>query len=88
MIFRKRSCQDQGISNSDQYHNKYLDKLLFHGNIGIICESAEGVDGGMDDNAGEQASTAIKNGDKQETYCNRKANLTQIVYQLHTAPVE
>ena len=42
----------------------------------------------MYNNAGEQASATVKNRYKQETCRNRKANLAQIAYQVHTAAIK
>jgi hypothetical protein len=42
----------------------------------------------MGNNTGEQTLSTVKNRYKQKAYHNRKANLAQIVYQLHTAAVE
>ena len=41
--------------------------LNFRGKVRIIRESAKRVDGGMNDDAGEQAAAAIKDRDQQET---------------------
>ena len=54
----------------------------------VICKGAKRVDGGMDEDAGEQAAAAIKDCDQQEADCNRKDNLAQVVDQIHTAAVE
>lgn len=55
-----------------------MKQVHFHSKICIICKSTERVDGGMNDDAGKQASSAVKNRDQQETYCNRKDDLAQI----------
>ena len=65
-----------------------MNKVLFHGNICFICKNAKSVNSRMDDNAGEQTSATIKNRYKQEAYRNRKANLTQISCQVHTAAIK
>ncbi len=88
LIFRKRSCKDEVIGNRYKYHNKYINKVFFHGNICFICKGTESVDSGMDNNAGEQTSATIKNRYKQEAYRNRKANLAQIAYQVHVAAIK
>ena len=62
--------------------------MLFHGDVRRTCKRAERVDSGMDDYAGEQAPAAVKNRDQQKAYRNRKADLAQIVDQIHTAAVE
>jgi hypothetical protein len=46
--------------------------LNFRGKVRIIRKSAKRVDGGMDDDAGEQAAAAIKDRDQQETDCDCK----------------
>ena len=65
-----------------------MQQAHFHGQTGTIRKCTEGVDGGMNEDAGQQAAAAIKNRDQQETHCNSKDDLAQIVDQLHTAAVE
>lgn len=65
-----------------------MNKVLFHSNICFICKSTKSVNSRMDNNAGEQASATVKNRYKQETCRNRKANLAQIAYQVHTAAIK
>ena len=65
-----------------------MQQAHFHGQTDIACKCTEGVDGGMDEDAGQQAAATIKNRDQQETHCNCKDDLAQIVDQLHTAAVE
>ena len=37
-----------------------MEQLRFRGKVRIICKGTEGVDGGVDEDAGEQASAADK----------------------------
>ena len=46
------------------------------------------LDGGMDEDAGQQATAAIKNRDQQKAHCGCKDDLAQIADQVHTAAVE
>lgn len=62
--------------------------MHFHGQTSIAGKCTEGVDGRMDEDAGQQAAATIKNRDQQETHCNCKDNLTQIAYYVHAAAVE
>ena len=41
----------------------------------ISGKCTKGVDGGMDEDAGQQAAATIKNRDQQETHCNCKDDL-------------
>ena len=65
-----------------------MEQVRFRGKIHIIRKSAERVDGGMDEDAGQQTTAAIKNRDQQEPHCGCKNDLAQIADQLHTAAVE
>ena len=65
-----------------------MKQVHFRGKVRIIGKSVECVDGGMDDDAGEQATAAIKDRDQQETDCDCKDNLAQVIDQIHTAAVE
>ena len=65
-----------------------MEQVHFRGKVRIIRKSAERVDGGMDDDAGEQATAAIKDRDQQETDCDCKDDLAQVIDQIHTAAVE
>ena len=65
-----------------------MNKLHFRGKIRVICKSAECVDGGMDDNAGEQTSAAIIDCDQQESNRDGKNNLAQVIDKIHAAAVE
>ena len=65
-----------------------MEQVHFRGKVRIIRKSAECVDSGMDDDAGEQATAAIKDCDQQETDCDCKDNLAQVIDQIHTAAVE
>ena len=65
-----------------------MEQVRFRGKACVICKGAERVDGGMDEDAGEQAAAAIKNRDQQETDCDCKDDLAQVIDQIHTAAVE
>ena len=65
-----------------------MQQAHFHGQTSIAGKCTEGVDGGMDKDAGQQAAATIKNRDQQEAHCNCKDDLAQIADQLHTAAVE
>ena len=60
----------------------------FRGKVCAIREGAERVDGGMDEDAGIQAASAVKNRDKQEADRDGKNDLTQVIAKLHAAAVE
>ena len=62
-IPRKRPCQDQGISDREQDQSGKMQKLRLHCKLCIICKRAERVDGGMDEDAGEQTAAAGKDRD-------------------------
>ena len=65
-----------------------MEQVHFRGKIHVICKGAERVDGGMDEDAGEQAAATIKDCDQQETDCDCKDDLAQVIDQIHTATVE
>ena len=87
-FFRERSCQDQGIGNRNCNQGTEMQQAHFHSQTSIAGKCTKGVDGGMDEDAGQQAAAAIKNRDQQEADCGCKDDLAQIVDQLHTAAVE
>ena len=43
-----------------------MEQARFHGKTGVVCKRAENVDGGVDENAGEQAAAAVKKLDLDE----------------------
>ena len=65
-----------------------MEQVHFRGKVRVIRKSAKRVDGGMDDDAGEQAAAAIIDRDQQETDCDCKDDLAQVIDQIHTAAVE
>lgn len=65
-----------------------MEQVHFRGKACIICKDAKRVDGGMDDDAGEQATAAIKDRDQQETDCDCKDDLAQVIDQIHTTAIE
>ena len=62
--------------------------MHFCGKVRIIRKRTERVDSSMDDDAGEQAAAAIKDRDQQETDCDCKDDLAQVIDQIHTTAVE
>ena len=62
--------------------------MHFRGKACIICKGAERVDGGMDDDAGEQAAAAIKDRDQQKADRDGENDLAQVIDQIHTTAVE
>ena len=65
-----------------------MQQVRYRGKVRVIGKGAERVDGGMDENTWNQASSAVKYRDQQETDRNREDNLTQVIDQIHTAAVE
>ena len=65
-----------------------MEQVHFRGKVCIICKGTERVDGGMDDDAGEQTAAAIKDRDQQEADRDGKNDLAQVVDQIHAAAVE
>lgn len=65
-----------------------MEQVHFRGKARVICKGAKRVDGRMDDDAEEQATAAIKDRDQQETDCDCKDDLAQVIDQIHTAAVE
>ncbi len=58
------------------------------GKVCVICKGAERVDGGVDEDAGEQAAAAIKNRDQQKADRDGKDDLAQVIDKIHAAAVE
>ena len=65
-----------------------MKQVQFHGKAGIIGKRTERIDGGMNDDAGKQASASIRNRDQQEADRNCKGDLVQVIYKIHAAAVE
>ena len=65
-----------------------MEQVHFRGKVRIIGKSAECVDGGMDEDAGEKTAAAIKDCDQQEADRDGKNDLAQVVDQIHAAAVE
>lgn len=65
-----------------------MEQVRFRGKIHIIRKGAERVDGGMDEDAGKQASAAIKDCDQQESNRDGKNDLAQVIDKIHAAAVE
>lgn len=88
LFFREHPCQNQRIGNRNYDQNSEMEQVHFRGKIRVICKGAECVDGGMDEDAGEQAAAAVKDRDQQEAYRDGKDDLTQVGHQIHAAAVE
>ena len=58
-----------------------MEQVHFRGKVRIIGKSAECVDGGMDEDAGEKTAAAIKDCDQQEADRDGKNDLAQGVDQ-------
>lgn len=67
LTLRERPCQDQRIDYCNGNQNSEMEQVRFRGKVRIIRKGAERVDGGMDEDAGKQASAAIKDCDQQES---------------------
>ena len=65
-----------------------MEQAHFRGKVHVICKGAKRVDGGMDEDAGEQAAAAIKDCDQQESNRDGKNDLAQVIDQIHAAAVE
>ena len=65
-----------------------MEQMYFRGKVCIICKGAERVDGSVDDDAGKQTATTIKNRDQQETNCDCKDDLAQVIDNIHAAAVK
>ena len=87
-LFGERPCQDQRVGNRNDNQNNEMKQVHFRGKVRIICKGAKHIDGGMDDDAGEQASAEIKDCDQQEADCDCKNNLTQVTHKIHAAAIE
>ena len=87
-VFRERPCQNQRIGdrNYDQYAK--MEEARFHSKVGVICKGAERVDGGVNEDTGQQAAAAIKDRDQQEADRDGKDDLAQVIDKIHAAAVE
>ena len=65
-----------------------MEQVHFRGKARVICKGAKRVDGGMDEDAGEQTAAAGEDRDQQEADRDRKDDLAQIADKLHPAAVE
>ena len=75
LFLGEHSCQDQGIGDRNCNQDTEMQQAHFHGQASIAGKCTKGVDGGMDEDAGQQAAATIKNRDQQETHCNCKDDL-------------
>ena len=87
-LFGERPCQDQRVGNRNDNQNNEMKQVHFRGKVRIICKGAKHIDGGMDDDAGEQAAAAIKDCDQQESNRDGKNDLAQVIDKIHAAAVE
>ena len=65
-----------------------MEQVHFRGKVRIIRKGAKHVDGGMDEDAGKQAATAIKDCDQQKSNRDGKNDLAQVTHKIHAAAVE
>ena len=65
-----------------------MEQVHFRGKVRIIRKGAKRVDDRMDEDAGKQAAAAIKDRDQQETDCDCKDDLAQVIDKIHAAAVE
>ena len=79
LFFGERPCQDQRVGNRNDNQNNEMKQVHFRGKVRLIRKGAECVDGGMDEDAGKQATAAIKDCDQQESNRDCKNDLTQVV---------
>ena len=87
LFFRECSCQDQRIGDRDNDQNGEMEQVHFCGKARIICKCAERVDGGMHEDAGDQAPAAVKDSDEQKADRDRKDDLAQVIdCLLYTSP--
>lgn len=84
-FFGERPCQEQRVGNRNDNQNSEMEQVHFRGKVRIIRKSAECVDGGMDDDAGKQATAAIKDRDQQESNRDGKNDLAQVTHKIHAA---
>ena len=64
-----------------------MEQVRFRGKVRIIRKSAERVDGGMDEDAGEQAAAAVKDRDQQKTDRDGKNDLAQVIDKIQPLPL-
>lgn len=88
LSFLECSCQDQRVGNRNDNQNSEMEQVHFRSKVRIIRKSAKRVDGGMDEDAGEQAAAAIKDCDQQESNRDGKNDLAQVTHKIHAAAVE
>lgn len=88
LTLRERPCQDQRIDYCNGNQNSEMEQVRFRGKVRIIRKSAERVDGGMDEDAGEQAAAAVKDRDQHEAHRDGKKDLAQVVERIHAAAVD
>lgn len=65
-----------------------MQQARFRGKARVIGKRAQGIDGRVGEDAGDQTAAAIKDRDQQEAHRNGKHDLAQIADQVHTAAVE
>ena len=88
MTFWDRPRQDQRIGDRNGNQDSEMEQARFRGKVCVIGEGAERIDSGMEEDAGIQAASAVKNRDKQEADRAGENDLTQVIDKLHAAAVE
>ena len=65
-----------------------MEQARFRGKVCVIREGAERIDSGMEEDAGIQAASAVKNRDQQEADRAGENDLTQVIDKIHAAAIE
>ena len=65
-----------------------MQQLHFRGKLRVVGKRAEHIDGGMNEDTGNQTAAAIKNRNQQEADRDCKYDLAQVVDQIHAAAIE
>ena len=85
---RQRSCENQGIGDRNDDQNAEMQQMHFRGEIRVISKGTKRIDGGMNENTGNQTAAAVKDRDQQKAHRNVKDDLAQIADQIHAVTVE
>ena len=62
--------------------------MHFRGEVRVISKGTKRIDGGMNENTGNQTAAAVKDRDQQKAHRNGKDDLAQIADQIHAVTVE
>ena len=65
-----------------------MEQARFRGKVCVIREGAERIDSGMDEDAGIQAASAVKNRDQQKADRDGENDLAQVIDNVHAAAIE